>query len=454
MKNPFIYTCAPNVGKNSEIYQKSIFHHTKTCLISLIHAGLSSSDFNINTLLSGLKTIQQFRKTYLTNNETLFLDSGGYSIISGKVLQSRTSIFISCYIDACKILKDEVDYIFQLDIPVFLNEPKYNNRTTIYELNKKSLEETKNLIEEFPEIKDKFLAILQFKMKSQFDIWDSLYNELEIYNYHKYYAVGGLVSLYGICPHINFAPFIGPVYYWLYYYQLHSQFKYPFFIHILGTYHKFTRFIIILMNKLISKTLQEFNQTSYITYDSVNYTLSALYKAKVGMEYYDFNNNELTVDAFNVKWSHSLSDEKLKSIYVTDECLNSYLENMKRIKKNDKLTDVTFLVPLNISSQLNLDAYFDYFIDHHKLVDIIHDFKKPPTIANIDQLNRRLTYFLTGLTYHDTLTINLVKQITNSIGMLYSFHYNFVNNMGDKEKMMKMMNSFISNHIKFPLDLG
>jgi hypothetical protein len=440
MEIPFIYTCSPSVSKNSEIYQESIFYHAKTCLVSLIHA-LPPSRIDWNSARVGSNEIRKFKQRYLKNNETFFLDSGGFSIISGNVHSQDITKFIDCYVKSLDFLKDDIDYVFQLDIPIFLNQPDQCTKSNIYNFNKESISNSIDIIKENPQLIDKFLAVLQFKIKSQFDIWEQLYNEMELYKYHKYYSVGGLVSLYGICPHINFAPFIGPVYYWLYYYHLHSNFKYPFFIHILGTYHKFTRFIIRFFIKLINRYLKPYCQRGFVTYDSVNYTLSALYKARVGLEYYKIENGNL-----KVYHSHDLSNEILKEIYQTDNCLNSYLDNVKRIDNNDKLTDTTFLVPLNISSQLNLDQFFDDLIDKHGLVDIFL------TANCYNSFKNKSAPIINSLSFYPTLTNNLVGQIEKSLRIIYIFDQWYRNDRGNKLKLMTLMNNFITK-INFPFDL-
>jgi hypothetical protein len=440
MDNPFIHTCSPTVSKSSEIYQDSIFYHTKTCLVSLIHA-LSSSQFGYDTLQSGINDIRNFKKKYLKNNEILFLDSGGYSIISGEISSSDIWKFIGCYNMALELMRNDVNFIFQLDIPIFLKEPQNCTKEKIYNYNKKSIEDTIEIIKKFPELKDKFLSVLQFKMKGQFQVWDYLYNELELYKYHKYYSVGGLVSLYGICPHINFAPFIAPFYYWLYYYHKYSNLEYPYFIHILGTYHKFTRFIIMFLIKLSTRYLKPLNQQSFVTYDSVNYTLSALYKSRVGLEYYNIENDNL-----KVYHSHDLSSDILNQIYKTEPCLASYLDNIKRIDNGNQLTDVTFLVPLNISSQLNLDTFFSTFIEKYNLVDILLSSK------NYNEFKNKSNPIIRSLSSFPTLTNSLIGQIKESLRIIYIFDQWYRTDFTDKSKLMILMDQFITK-INFPFDL-
>lgn len=440
--NNFIYTCSPTVSKSSEIYQESIFHHAETCLISLIH-GMSSTSFGYTSLMSGLKDIKDFKTAYLTKGEKFFLDSGGYSIVSGQVSTRDINKFIECYNHALVEMKDHMDFAFQLDIPVFLNEPENSTKEKIYELNHQSLSDSISIINKHPELKEKFLAVLQFKIKSQYLIWDKLYNELEVYKYHKYYSVGGLVSLYGICPHVNFAPFIGPVYYWLYYYNKHSNFEHPFLMHILGTYHKFTRFIIFFIQELICRYLEPNNQTAIITYDSVNYTLSALYKARVGLDYYRIeDHNKLVADH-----SHDLDDNLLTDIYKTEECLGSYKENLRRIDSGDSLTDTTFLVPLNLSSQLNLDKFFHEYIKQYGIVDLLINTPNPLTFKN------KVAPILSALSTFPTLTPNLVSQLKESLRLIHVFHHGWWSNDRDnKAKLDSMMCNFIDK-IKFPFDL-
>ena len=435
-KGSYIHTTTPSVAPVNEIYQPSIYFHSKTCLLSLIHS-LSSGSFGWDTLERGLKEIDHFKRHYLVNDEVLYYDSGGYSIIVGDVIPRDIYKFIDCYTKALELDYNQFDYIFSLDIPVFLNHPTFNTRKDIYELNRKSLNDSINIIKNNPILKDKFCFVKQFKLKSQFQIWDYLYDELEIYKYHKNFAIGGLVGLSGMV-NLQFAPFIGPLYWQLYQYHKHGDGSHPFYSHILGIYHRSYRFMLQFMIELFNA----YGVKTYLTYDTINYTLSSMYKSKVGMDYYNLDNNKLKV--FH---SHDLSDDILSQIYKTESCLKSYHHNLERIDDGVPLTDTTFLVPLNISSQLNLDEFFKLFIADHNLVELFLSCK------NYNEFKNKSNPIINSLQSYPTLTSNLITQIRESLRVIWIFNQWYQKDKTDKNKLNDLMYQFIGK-INFPFDLS
>jgi len=444
IKNNYIHTTTCNVSKSNEAYQTPIFEHSKTCLISLIHA-LSSGSFGIDTVNKGCHEIQKYKQKYLNEVYPFILDSGGYSIIAGDVKYVDISKFIDGYLQGLELLKDDIDYVFSLDIPIFINDNDKNTINTIGMLNEYSLESSIKLLEKFPELIPKFSMVLQWKMPGQYYIWDTLYDNLGLKNYIKNYAVGGLVGLLGICPHIDFAPFIGPCYYWLYRYMEAGNYTRPLFIHILGQYHKSARFILFFLQELFTDYLKVVNQTCVITFDTVNYSLSSMYKARVGIDIYQNPEN----DTLRVIHSHELTEEILFKIYTTPESLELFYNNWNNSKGDDLLTDTSFLIPAYIYSQVELDKYFHYIIKSKELIrrfrrrDNLNENNKFKTVEVIRQLSPYLNF----------LTSNFKKSIQSSLSIIYSFHNNAINGF-NKKVLDEQMKDFIVNYVKFPFDLN
>ena len=98
---------------------------TNNLLISMIDV-LNSNNSHSKSF-SFFKSLHEMNYVYRkTIKYNVFLDSGGYSIIVGDVKGSQTREFIENYVK--RILEGKLiyDYVFSLDIPVFLNEPNYN----------------------------------------------------------------------------------------------------------------------------------------------------------------------------------------------------------------------------------------------------------------------------------------------------------------------------------------
>jgi hypothetical protein len=456
IKNNYIHTTTPKVSKLNEPYQKPIYDHAQTCLISLIHA-LGSKNFDSSKItMEGkmlpdtlkktfLYELSNYKEKYLQNSSPFILDSGGYSIIAGDVPAIETNRFISCYIDALAGLKDVYDYVFSLDIPIFLNEPAENTKEKIYGHNKMSLSRSIKVIEEHPDIGDKFSMVLQWKTPKQYNIWDSLYDELHLKEYVKQYAVGGLVGLLGLCPHINFAPFIGACYYWLHRYIERGDFSRPLFIHILGQYHKSSRFIMFFIQHLFTYYLKEYNQTCIITYDTINYSISSMFKTRVGVDVHYFEDN----GDFRIVHSYELNNEILSRIYTTELSLKKFHENWDTIKNDELLIDTSFLIPTYVYSQLQLDKFYEQFIIKTGLVDL---FNVPEQNGNV-AYQKFINHAKPILTECKFFNSNFTNSVITSFQEIYQFHYTFTNSGPNKDKLDLLMGNFIQK-VKFPFELG
>lgn len=442
IKNNYIHTTTCNVSPTNHVYQKPIFDHSQTCLVSLIHA-LSSGSFGYNTVEKGVADLKEFKIKYLDGVFPFILDSGGYSIIAGDVSYNSISKFVDCYNYGLELLKDDFDYVFSLDIPIFIKEPERNTIDNIGSLNQHSLKQSITIIEQNPELIDKFSLVLQWKMKGQYYIWDTLYDDLNLKNYVKNYAVGGLVGLLGMCPHINFAPFIGPCFYWFYRYIEKGDFKHPLFIHILGQYHKSSRYILFFLQELFNDYLKLVDQKCKITFDTINYSISSMYKTRVGVDIYLNNHPNL-----NVIHSYELTDEVLSKIYTTSESLNGFHGNWDNIKNEESLNDTSFLIPAYIYSQLQLDQYFE---DSIKINNLIEIFRSRDLIQEkpAERWGKLKWQFIKHLNF---LTTDFSKSVLVSLSYILSFHYWVIYDDLNKEKLDTLMYTFIKK-VNFPFDL-
>lgn len=120
----------------------------------------------------------------------LYLDSGGYQMIVKKISKPRISEYIDCYHHVMYTYKDDIDKIFGLDVI----HPNIKDNTELYNLNKLSQVRSLEMLNKFPQLKDKQLYIFQLKNQRYLDIWTNLFNELEIDKTYSRYSIGGLVG--------------------------------------------------------------------------------------------------------------------------------------------------------------------------------------------------------------------------------------------------------------------
>lgn len=408
-------------------------------LYSIIN-GFTQKQFGYDTLDKTAMGIKQFYNG-LYYNEKLFIDSGGYSIIAGDVSPRDTRKFIQVYNYFLEKYNDSFDYLMSLDVPIFLQYPKKNTTTEIYNYNRMSLIESKQVLDQNPELYDKFVFVWHFKLKKQFDIWRAIYDDIfGSENPLKNFAIGGLVSLRGITG-IKFSPFIAPAYRCLkLIYDKNLDFNSV--LHILGVYGKHDRFIMMFMDKLFNNVyLKERNPDITITFDTVNYTLSGLYKIRQNplfqLPLIDFKTNTIYENKGLNDYIDAYIPESLHT-YVRSE-----LENIcyDRNINNPPLMSLTYV----IYSQL-LDWIMNHVIETEGLMDIFLESK------NYNNLKNTLSPILdkVAIQYPDPFG-NMKQLILNNFLWLHSLHLAWLDG-ADMNRIDSGIDTFIK-HIGFPYDL-
>jgi hypothetical protein len=414
---------------------------SKNLLISIIN-GLNQKNFGLDTLQYSINDIIFCKNKYLNiPGYKLFIDSGGYSIIVGDVKPSDIQKFIDCYIYYLETQINIYDYIFSLDIPIFLDYPTYNTKSNIFQLNNTSLIKSVEIINKYPELKNKFYFIYQFKVKGQYEVWDKLYSDLELKNHIKCWGIGGMVGLRGILRNdpnseeINFSPFTAISFRCLYDYSTSLNMD-IFKLHMLGVYIKYDRFQIIILEKLFKLYLQ--HDKVLLTYDSINYFRTAQLKIKNLETYYIYNGDIIKYDKI---WNVPM--EVLKLVYDNDESFSSMLLELDRLNSSVNLLNVDTFVPLNVFSNLQVDKFFDDLIIKYEIMNIF-------LCSNYEQFNRKLTSILTHFNskHSNLFTPKLIRCISENLRITYIFHLWWTKDR-TKLKLDKLINDFI-NKINFP----
>ena len=104
---------------------------------------------------------------------------------------------------------ESYDKIFSLDLPLKAD------KKTQYSINKKSIEHSLNVIKENDAVKDKMYFVGQFLRNDQYEVWNKLYREFELYSVFKNRAIGGMVSSRRYFRNVP-SPFIGIAYRYLF----------------------------------------------------------------------------------------------------------------------------------------------------------------------------------------------------------------------------------------------
>jgi len=405
-------------------------------LFSLI-AGLRQGSFGFDTLHRITQEIIKYKKI-LGENRKFFVDSGGYSIIAGDVSPRDISKFIECY--NLFLEKDALYYcdnIFSLDIPIFLKYPEYNNSEYIYKMNLKSIQESKKVLLKNRELFDKFIFVWQFKLHKQNTIWKKIYDdelrqELDI----RHFGIGGLVSLRGITG-IKFSPFIGPIYRCL---KLINDKNLPkeSILHILGVYHLHDRVALSFLHKLFNQYyLKDRASSIQITYDTVNYALSGLYKLREQIIFVPEG------DDYICDLSYNLYD-KIDRIIDDPEVLNIIKQDLDRIINGEQVNDTRISSLLNVITQTTIDKIIDQIIDKYNIVDLFI------SSQNFNKFKNKLLPILIGLEKKYPLIFGnrTAKNLLNW-QYIYAFHNAYMTQ--SEKEIEKLIDRFI-DLINFPYD--
>ncbi len=361
MKFQYVHTSGGTIETDQ---LKLIGKYVNNYLFSLIQ-GLRQQNFGFNTLYRVIQEIKEYRQV-LGEERNFFIDSGGYSIIVGDVEPRNIAKFIECYnLFLEKEANKCCDFIFSLDIPIFLKYPSYNRVSYIYDMNSRSISGSKRILQRNPELYEKFIFVWQFKLLNQYKVWTRIYKE----NFADdpnltHFGIGGLVGLRGITG-IKFSPFIGMSYKCLDLIKQRNLNK-TCILHILGVYGLHDKIIMSFLNKLYnSYYLKNKNCKIQITYDTINYTLSGLYKLRELQIFIPNENNE----SYYFDYIYNLID-KIHLIIDNQEILDKIIKDLNNINNNKKMEDLNITGLLNVINQSIIDKIIDEEIEKHGIVDL------------------------------------------------------------------------------------
>ena len=398
-------------GKNR--FYREIIELTKAVLHSLIN-GFSGKSFGFDTMHNHAQNIKQFYQSMIVPNQSeLYIDSGGYSFIKGDISMSQISKMIDCYHDFL-LHETDYDYIFSLDLPLSLMEDAFNAKDNVYRYNKMSLEQSVDILKNNSSIQDKFYFVWHFKMKGQYEIWDKLYNELNLKDVIRHRAIGGMVGLHQMA-NIKFGPFIAMSFRCFNDYFVAQRYDQDFRLHLLGIYTEYDRLIINIIEKLFQRYLDTLNieRKAIITHDSANPDISAM-NSGGNKEVFSFDNSQpIKYPGFK-----AVPDDILKQIYFIDENFDILLECREDFINGRKLQDISSLSPLYAYSYLEFSKYIDHIVDKLQLVDIIMDSQ------GAIKFNRNLDAKTVNLS-PDIFTKPFIKVLRENMDIVFQFHYDY-----------------------------
>ena len=401
-----------------------------------LYNGFNNSNFGYNSLHKLSYNIKEFYDN-LYPNEELIIDSGGYSAIVGDINPRDISKFIECYCYFLEYHNEHLDYIMSLDIPIMLEYPKYNTYDTIRNFNFKSYGESKKILNKNEELYKKFIFVWHFKLHKQFKIWREIYDVFFEENKVNHHAIGGLVSLRGVTG-IKFSPFIGPAYRCLKLIE-NNEYKNSL-IHILGVYGRHDRLFMQIMNQLFNEHyLKDKNKTIDITFDTINYTISGLYRIR------DLPLIQL-LKSKSLLQSESKTHEYLEKFIPNKQVLEKILKEIQNIKNNKQIEDTRILSLTYVIYSAIIDKMMQQFIQEENIIEL---FIKNPDYNKLK--NKLLPIIYRATKKYPFAFANLDKQILSNFYWLINFHRAYIDG-AELDRIDKGIEHFI-DAIKFPFDL-
>jgi hypothetical protein len=405
-------------------------------LYSLIN-GLSSENFGFNTVDRVTLEVKRFYDN-LYENEKLYVDSAGYSIIVGDIPPNNINVFLECYHYFLeKYAPLYCDYMFSLDIPIFLKYPEVNTYSNLFKRNYRSAQLSKHILDQNPDLYNKFIYVYQFKIWEQYDIWNKIYREFwENENRLKHFAIGGLVGLRGITG-IKFSPYIGMLYK-LMNIVYEKDIGEKSILHILGVYGMHDRFHLAFLNRLFNDIYLKEKETSVqVSYDTINYFVSGLFKIREldsiiplgdGKYINDLNTNLL---------------EHIDKIVKFDDALQEIKRDIINLQNGSSLNDTILYSFMNIIRQLIADQIMREVIEKH---DLVNQFLQH---SNFNSFKNNLKPLFKSLEIKYPFVFrNYTDKIMNNFQWICSFHDWWMNGR-DKDKLEKGVELFIQR-INFP----
>lgn len=424
MQYLYVATAADMAGANNTIIQ-SIGSITDSFLYSLIE-GINQEDFGYHSITSVAQRIQECKTRYFSKG-SLFVDSAGYSILSGLVAPDKIHAVINCWEYYANQEKDNYGFLFSLDIPSSMQYPELNKKALIYTHNKKSLERLRTLIEAHPCIREKVYFVWHFKMMEQYEIWNRLYQELELSRFISHRAIGGMVGLHKETK-IRFSPFTPMSYRCLLDYLDAGSFDREFGLHLLGMYIVYDRFQIAFLEKLFSCYLQSPGKV-VMSYDSINPKHSAMMNAQKPF----FHFAEENISCFT--GITDIPKQIIEGIYTDVDYVHEEIGRYMEFEK--KLQNAATFTPLRVYSNLCLDRFFEWIIDHYELVEMMESTSITTLMGNFSTITKDM-----AKKWPQVFTRQVCTAMQNNMRITHKYHRWFITKR-DHETLDEDMRSFI-----------
>jgi hypothetical protein len=388
--------------------------------------------------------VEKEAKVYRTikNEEFLadvdaYVDSGGYQVACGRVSKEKTIDLINLYHEFIVDHVDLYDKAFVLDLPPGPDCVIYDNWDEVYDMNYK----TYNMAAELPDkVRKKMTYVQHFRTPKQWEIFNKIKNENNLFDKFDYHATGGVVANLQsdmIIPCISYVLPLIPL--------LNDCIKFKrkkLNFHVLGG----SNFRDIMFYEMFRKHVDEmFEIELNITYDS-----SGLFKSLMqGRQLYILDENSNSVKKTDIK-----SNRSNKRFYNTNMTTDQYL--IAKLNKMADKFDIKKLDLAGIYSRETNTLYDDfrayamlYMLDFYsemqtvirEHVNNVYPIYKNGEIAEFNHRNINFTKYLNSgkMTKKQTVkTSVLAKSLTMLSNLDEDYCKHLVDTFMAKDEVIKL----------------
>jgi hypothetical protein len=317
-----------------------VTHYFNDYLISIAEPTTSRA-WTLQDIVKQMRKIEKLRLPDMK----LYLDSGGYQIITGHIVERRIKEFTDVYHFILENFRNDIDAIFSLDI----NTPKFSQEKLI-KYNDYSIDESMRLHKLYPEIRDKQLFVVQSRFPHILEDWLILMDKHDVGSSFKLYSFGGLVGLKSET-RMHFNHFV-PMTIWLMTYLKNRGHDAPEQIHMLGQSSRVAIITGIILEKLFGVKIT-MDSSEIIRFSPITYKVPMIHKK----------------DGFNIITNLDQMQDMIEC--HSDERAHTEIEGMKKELLEGKVSNQTFveLICQNIN---NLIEFGNHLVEEHPIDEIIN----------------------------------------------------------------------------------
>ena len=462
----------------------SMLKHSKNVLIKLdsIYGGRTiykkADNFN--------KDLVKFKDRYSVYSPEVWIDSGGFSFLKGRMKSIDIDSIIQSYHYFSRKYHNNFDKLFSLDFVRRSQETSTIDLSKTKKYNFDSLKKSCDMLVDEPALVDKFFYIMQFAGDGIYDLWNNNYKELGIGEIVKRRAIGGMSGLRK--NKINKpSPFIGIAYKSLcdFIKSQETNHQNEFHLHFLGINLIQDRFAILLLEQLFQKYLR--NVTVKFSYDTGTVamlamrsclTLGAFVKTDSGRYKYTPNFDGINVYPDFTPTCHDLLQD-LDRIYeqanidtARKVMEDSFSSRQKKLaidldrllkkgvppEKGAASKSLEIYIPFNVHSNICIDKIMHAAIERHDVVGFMNG------SSDSEELKEKANSFVVNVSgssdehayqsasHQGQTEMNLFNNantllvIRDNIVEIFRFHRWFVDHRDDESLLDRMNRDYAAQY--------